>query len=381
MLPVREALAGPVAAADVTARRPHVGPATVSLADYCIGDGVENDANGVQRAINDLSSRGGGTLLVPERTYRIQPRGWIQVPDRIRIKGLGSGARFLLTQPSRSHFAVAFRIVGDGVCLEDVVLERGNDVYGSFLALLGSRAWVSDVTMIGNQARWRNDFNGAVLASNGSDLDTITLRNVTAHGCGYGLYQSEADRSRVWNVVVDNFHGHDNFQDDLGFSAPLGATGKITIQDSRLESNHSTSIGAGCAIGIARATDVTIQGCSFTGYPMNPIHVERESNGLIVRNCTFQRVSTFVTGWGYEACILLISGSRNALVEGNTFDLSQQTNNVTGLYAGPGGPGESDPTGIVLRGNKLVASGPKQLYVNYGVGTVSVDATTYVMAP
>lgn len=359
--------------ASIAARRPWVPSTTINLRDYCAGDGATNDAEGFNRAVDYLNSRGGGTIVVPARTFRIQPRGWIQIPSNIAFAGSGPASKILLTSSSRGAYTVGFRVVGSNVSFDDLTLERGSDVYGSFFRITGSNVWLQGLNLVGRMSWWDNDFNGVYLSGQGANVRGLTVTNCTMQDCNFGIYQSEDDSSVVSDVLISNFTGINNRADDLEFCAPRGTITGVAIQDSTFKQNLSPWEGAGFAIGLANAESVLITGCSFDDYPMNPLHLERFTRDVKITNNSFVRASTKWTS--YASAIFIISGSHDVLVADNKFDMQQQSNSANGIYVGPGGSG-IDPYAITVRDNAARMQGQTDFYVNYGSGWDSVGTTS-----
>lgn len=75
----------------------------VNLGDYCVGDGVTDDSDGIQNALNDAA---GGTLIVPTGTYLFSKT--LVVPSNTKVVGQGSSSIFKLAE-TYSLTAVAWR--------------------------------------------------------------------------------------------------------------------------------------------------------------------------------------------------------------------------------------------------------------------------------
>lgn len=356
----------------VSSRRPSVPGVRINLKDYCSGDGQTNDAAGFHRAIDELSRRGGGTLTVPAGSFRIEPRGWITVDSNIAVVGEGPQSRIVLTAPSSGAYTVGFRVTGSNVAFDDLVLERGNDVYGSFFRVTGSDVWLQGLTLRGAMSSWDNDFNGVYLSGAGAYVSRFTMSNCILEDLNYGVYQNEDDSSTVTDVVIDNITGRRNVADDLEFCAPNGTIDGVLVQNSSFSDSRSPWIGAGFAIGIANAKNVTISGCSFDGYAMNPIHLERYTQHVRIADNRFVRASTKSTG--FAAAVIVLSGSHDIAISGNEFDLSKQANAAHAIYVGPGGSG-LDPYAVTVSGNAARLGGAS-FYVNYGSGWDSVNSTS-----
>lgn len=361
-------------------RRPSIPPLTIDLGDYCVGDGTTNDAWGLQRALDVLERNGGGTLTVPAQTYLIQPRGWISIPEHVAIVGAGAGPRFVLSAPNRSSYTLLFRADSDNVVLENVTMVRGNDVYGGFLGCFAGRVWLHNVRMYGRIDRWDNDFSGVRIATIGRSISGLTFSSTSITRCGYGVYLSEAESNSISDILVDAFEGTENAADDLEFCAPLGWLSRITVTNSKFANNRSNSAGWGFAVGIANASDVTVSDCTFVNYAANAVHIEHKSSNIRVSNCSFTNVSTRETGAGYASAIIVLSASRSVRIDGNYFDLSQQTNDVNAVYVGPGGTAWASPAGVTVDGNTAKLRGSQQLLVNYGTEAAALASNSIVAA-
>lgn len=75
----------------------------VNLGDYCVGDGVTDDTDGIQKALSDAA---GGTLIVPTGTYLFNKT--LVVPSNTKVVGQGSSSIFKLAE-TYSLTAVAWR--------------------------------------------------------------------------------------------------------------------------------------------------------------------------------------------------------------------------------------------------------------------------------
>lgn len=359
--------------ASVERRRPTITGPTINLGDYCAGDGVTNDAAGFERALAHLASQGGGTIQVPARTYVIQPRGFLQIGDNIAIKGEGSQSRIILNASSSSEYTTAFRVVGSKVVIEDIALVRGNNVYGTFVTVMGNDVWVRNCDLDGKLSSWDNTFHGFYLAGSGADFSGFTLAGGFVRDCSFGLFLSESGNGSFRDVAVSGVTFMGNKMDDLEFCAPLGQVSDILVQYCAFFNNKSKWVGAGFAVGLSNAQSVTIHCCLFADYELNPVHMEQSSRQVLINECYFLRSSTMDTN--FASHVIILSGCHDVTIQGNTFDLSAN-NDAVAVYAGPGGAGQVDPRSVTLQSNKLKGAPLSKLSANYGdQGSFKVSGT------
>ena len=361
----------------VPGRRPALPDRTVDLGDYAVGDGVTDDTARLNDALADLRAAGGGTLLVPDRAFRIQPKGWVYLESDIGIRGVGPRSAFHLAPYGDDH-TIGFCLAGERVSLENLAFERVDNVYGAMLDARGNHLWVSGCTFDGHLDRWPNDFSAIrVYVDAPASMTMLTLTRTTVRRCGFGMYQASARTGAVSDILVDACHFERNHASDLEFNAPSNSMSGCVVQDCTFRDNASQGPGAGWGAGFANVQGGRVARCSFDGYPMNAVHVEDRSSGILLEDNAFVRASHLDTG--YAAPVQILSLSHDVDVRRNSFDTSRQANRVDCVWVGRGSSDATkEPHDVRLTGNRARLAHGSRVLGQYGCHDVTETGTVLV---
>jgi hypothetical protein len=224
--------------------------------DYgAIGDGVADDTQALQDALDAVFDNFGGTLRIPAGNYRITAD---LVP---KINPGGSG------NPPLNRF---FRIIGDGIDATNIL--GGTDGYG--LKIYGAAPPVRNNAFVGV---WLEGFSMVGSGLNGIGIDIYSMQrgqlsNVSASGYNYGLRL----RSSWVNSITDRCRFENN---NVGVKIPK-------FDDTTSEANEgvnsvefrgiscSPNVKAGISIDYANLItieDVLLESCPVGIYLLQQI--------------------------------------------------------------------------------------------------------------
>lgn len=151
-----------------------------------LGDGASDDTGPIQCALNAAGAAGGGSVFLPQGTYRTSAS--LNVPSFVTLQGAGSGS---IIKPLNGAS------IGSGVLL----LSNGSSPV--------TLATVRDLHIDGNGHNLSGVVAGIAL-DNGASHNTVmndVIENAT--GEGIGLYASSATLMNDYNLIASNFI-HDN---------------------------------------------------------------------------------------------------------------------------------------------------------------------------
>jgi hypothetical protein len=353
---------------------------TASLISYgakC--DGVTNDQAALQRAINDVASQGGGTVLLPVGKCRIvQTSGAVSttLSGSVVLQGSSGGTTLQFDTDQPGQFRQLFRVKGADAGLRNLDIVRTSDVYGIMIDVFASTGFTMDgVTLDGQGPKFPSGIHGIRLSANGSEsIKDLKILNSAIRNTAYGLFQDSAITSLVDGITVDHSTFSGNGADDLEFNAPSGTMRNVNVTNSTFTGNVSTSAnaGAGFAVGLANVQNSLIQGNSFEGYPLDPVHIEDRSAFVKVDSNRFTH--NFTRSLDYACDVFIVSGSHDITVTRNDFDLSANTNNLVGVYIGSGGTDYPVPYTVNVTRNQFKLNAGSGTVTNNGGQNVTVDS-------
>ena len=195
----------------------------------------------------------------------------------------------------------------------------------------------------------------------------VRFDRCTFRGLHFGWLQGTTDTGQTRDVRIRDCLFSGNFGDDLEFNGPSGAISDVKVTDSRFELNQSVTASSGFAVGAATVTDLTVRGCTMSDYYNEALHVEDTANDVKWEGNTLVDCGTGTGQWA-----LVMSGTRDVKIRGNTFRSSTPTGsaavlsvqqNATGTL--PSGNAAAPPTGILFEGNTIdVGSGISGIYLD-----------------
>lgn len=363
---------------------------TVNFVDVGVCDGVTNDAAAFAAALSTLSSAGGGILLLPPKTIAMTVTAFptFNVPGNVKIVGTPGATRILLTSNSSSADRALMKTAGDNVTIDGVKFVRNADFPLVFFFPGPYNGFHLRNCVIDGQ---QNSYPAQYV--HGIDLDdsTGTKGNITVKNCKitrvwFGLLQSNSVTTTVDTITVDDCTFTANFRDDLCFNAPNSLMKDVSVVNSHFRDNVTTDPSAGFGVDFAHVTSGTVHNCYFENYSYEAIHVEDYSTGVVVSD---NRLVS--CGKVDEGGILVMTGSSDVVIVGNTIDATSNTNTdmaIGVLQAGsgttPGGRASIPPSSITIASN-IIRCGAKfvGIYVEnapniviqgnqiYGAGAVS----------
>lgn len=355
-------------------RRPATGRARLRLDSFRTDGSPRGNARQLQLALDQLRARGGGTLLIPNRRILVQPSGTFDLPPATALIGAGAKAELALHVSDTTRYVQLLRIRSGRVRLENLRLTRANGAYGRMITIAGgSGIWLNNVRINTYASRWRNDFSAIDLVNTSPDpVRGMTLVNCDVVDTQYGLLSSNTRTGLVDDVLVTGCRFVNNRADDLEFNSPHGTMSRINVVGNNFASNRNTGPSAGFAVGMAHVTGGSIAGNTFSGYAMNPVHLEDRTNRVVISNNHFSAASHRHTG--FAAHLIVLSGCFDLTVKGNVFDTSRQQNTIDCVFLGPGGPRAPRPRNVTTTGNTYRLANKSRRLGDYGADRVSSSA-------
>jgi uncharacterized phage protein (TIGR02218 family) len=294
--------------------------ATIVTVAASYGDGVTDATSAINAAITSLPGDG-GTVVIPDGTYLIDPTVSIQPVSNMWLK-LSAGTVLKSTYTALDH---KYAVLMQG--LSNVEISGGT--------ILGYRDLWAPVT--GTTSEW-----GHCIACYGCAHVTvrdITLRKAVGDGMSIGGHSGVAST----DVVIDNVLSEDNrrqglsivwadgvtvsdstFQRINGTSPECGidiepesgnVAQNITITNCKFYANHKYGINILKRGGITATVDaITITGCTVGGSSLNG----NLSNGIVTVNASNVTVSGNTISYN-KATGLRSTSTTNLAVSGNTF--------------------------------------------------------------
>lgn len=252
-----------------------------------IGDGVRDDTDAFQRAIDALPDDG-GTVDVPAGNYLIDPTRRVRLRSRMHLR-LAPDAR-LVARPNaepRTYVLLASQVsdveISGGQVVGDRDAHAGGGEWGHGIAVRGSarvtvrdvrvsRCWGDGVSVGGERPGARGwasipseDVVLSGVASIGNRRQGLTIahaRDVQVHGCEFADTAGTLPECGI-DIEPD----------------PPGVTNRATIEDCRIHGNR----GSGIQIH-KRTRGVTIRGCTIEGNGGYGVLAVGSEEGTVVDN-------------------------------------------------------------------------------------------------
>ena len=349
------------------------------MADYlaaaygAVADGVTDCRPALSNAAWAAHQAGGGRVLLPAGDLAVHVHSgapFVNILGGVEVVGHADGTRLhLIDRDGTGAWLGCFQIAGRSG-LRDLTILREGPMYGYGLVIHGNTSIALDgITIDGGTDP--TEWHGIIIA--GSDGETITghLRDSTIRGCSFGLLWPSERLVDVNRFEITDCLFEGQRDTDLEWNAPDTTGQRITIRDTTFRANESRKETAGFGVGLAGITDAAIERCLFDGYWINPIHIEDNSARIRITECVFIDASTAPVD--YASHVFIVSGSTDIDIESCTFDTRHNTNTVTAVYSGPGGPGYLDPARIRVTGCTVL--GDADLTADYAA-TPSITATS-----
>ena len=252
------------------------GGARISVRNHgARGNGSTDDTAAFQRAINALPS-GGGTVVVPNGTYVIDPTRKVKLRGKMHLQ-LASGAKLLAKANSAPRAYVLYA-------------ENAHDLEISGGQIVGDR-----YRHKGTTGQWGH---GIMIRG----CNRVTVRDIRLSDCwGDGisvasrkLTTQKAPWAPSQDVVIANIVSTGNRRQGMS----IGGVRNMKVYDS--EFSNTRGIEPGCGIDIEpdkfnldRAENVRIQNCLIRGNEGNGILVYHRTKQIVVTGCRIERNDGF----------------------------------------------------------------------------------------
>lgn len=202
------------------------------------GDGVHDDTEAVQTAIDDCAKAGGGVVVFPPGTFLI--KGVLIKSHRVNLAGAGVGATIIKLAPNSvgACIQVADYVTGQTPTVEDLS--------------------ISDLEIDGNKANQNGD--GEHIGIRVEDVERIRIERVKVHNCdGYGIGLVGTDLPHRADFVVKDAELHHNAYDGIDIK---GGAARITLSNIRSHHNGGGTVPGRAAHGIdVRGEFITVESC------------------------------------------------------------------------------------------------------------------------
>lgn len=359
---------------------------TVNLTDFgATCDGSHNDQPALQAAVDDVTSKGGGTVMVPAKTCRmIQTAGSVftSINGNVSIQGASNAATLALDTDTQGEYRELFRITGGtNISFKNLQMVRASNVYGIFVDVYAANGLSFDnVTMNGK----KNSINGAdihgiaVFGASPNKVSNVKMTNSTIRETDFGMFQDSSVTTIVDGWTVDHSNFEDNYDDDLEFNAPNSSMSNINVTNSSFTNSHAsdTSAPSGFAIGFANVQHGSMKNNTISGYNFDPIHIEDRSSDITVDGNNISK--SFLSGaTDYASHVFVINQSHDIKIINNTFDTSANTNKLDCIYLGQGG-GAGPVSNITISGNTFKLKTNANAVGQYGADNVTIGQNTTI---
>jgi len=290
------------------------------------GDGIFDDTNAIQAAINSLPSTG-GTVFVPAGTYLI---------DAVKSINLRSLMHFQMDP--------------------EAVLVVKTNTSDRYLAILADV--VHDVEISGGRIIGDRDTHVGITGEGGHGIkirgaSRVTIRDIhISKGWGDGISvgpkpQYKAHFINAEDVVVANVVCTENRRNGLAITNVIG----MKVYDSEFSNTNGTKPQCGIDVepspdidGSGRCDDVHIENCNLAGNAAYGINIWKNTYNIVLTKCMIQNNKT---------CGLVTRGLNGATFSDNTI-----CNNMsTGMFI------QIDSKNVVVSGNTSYRNYLKQTVV------------------
>lgn len=345
-------------------------------------DGSTNDREALQRAVTDMTAQR-GTVTVPG-VCRILTTGntaSISLDGPVTIRGTAANSALTLDADQAGAFRKLFDVHGDNVTLQSLTLKRVSDSYGIMLMLHGPAGFTLDNVVLDGQKNvyGANTFHGIGIWGGSGTLSNARMLGSTIKNTDFGLFQDSSVTDTTDGFTVDRSTFTGNFSDDLEFNSPSGKMVNVKVTNSRFSNNRARAdqTGAGFGVGLANVQHATIQGNTFDGYTLDPVHIEDRSAFVLVDDNKF--ANSFTAPLNYASHVFVVSGSHDITITNNTFDTTANANRIDCVYAGPGGG--AAVSNVTVRGNTFKLRPNAKAIGNYGVPNLTDVENTIIQLP
>jgi len=277
--------------------------AAISVRDFgAIGDGITNDRDALQLALNAVGDAGGGTLYLPKGRYYIT--GALLVPSNTRVTGAGVGATVIF-HPSSEAFRNK-NYPSDGpdynITIDNLTCDA-NGTGATPISMKGINQCYFDTLELKGMTPIGVTVGIGIAATATSAVDDIFISNCNFMVPDYGVVLQGLDGKSVRGAYITNC----NFMIRWGSGISCaGQTKKVTISGCGFEFNGLDSPNTGEVVGIGvklwqgttetnGPQDTAITGCAFIGRSVRDayfgVSAANYTRNVTVTGCTFRQLN------------------------------------------------------------------------------------------
>ena len=147
------------------------------------GDGRLDATDAIQKAINAVANKGGGTVIIPKGTYLIDTTTRLRMRSNVTINMTDDTVLKAIPSDQGTHYLFFIRDVTNA------------HVYGG--TLIGDRD-----THIGSSGEWGMGIG--ILGSKNITIENVTIKNFWGDGVYIGASQGKSNHITLYNVVGDH---------------------------------------------------------------------------------------------------------------------------------------------------------------------------------
>lgn len=318
------------------------------------GDGIADDQDAIQRAIDDAHAKGGGTVWFPAGTYKVSHRAApdggglaaIVLRSGVTLEGVSPSAAIIRLADAQLGPGSFARIVSSTGEIEKAAIRNmgfdGNrtgqgserNATNGAIILLGWNGRCRDVTVEGNALRGANGQAIQLVGSiHNTSRNLLIARNRVLDCSFIGIQVSQFEGIVIEDNDVSDTgdNGIDVYGDDTEGASPVSTSGGGEIRDNRI---------IRCRLGIFLETVTRINAignriadCHESGLRINRIHgeprdilVEKNSvtgggrgatiggdtGGVVIRNNTFEGFTEAGLAFEYNVSNISVTNNRFA---------------------------------------------------------------------
>ena len=310
----------------------------VSVKDFgAVGDGVTNDIAAIQLA---MAAAAGKTLYFPSGTYLINVPSLSSIgviPANTTFFGDGK-ASFLDIRATDTNYLNAFNASNDNVVFENLkikltLLAGGQGALFAFGGATSAGFRLSNCELLSSSSAANSThFSYIINCATGSSSKTeLLIENCFIHNWHFPLLKTNTSTStqRRWKIVDNYFY--DNGINHWAPNSPSGIHDDVLIQGNSFGNLYSTDTGLCHFVGLAAVTNCRITGNTMVGVTAGEaIHLEE--------------------------------GCRNIVIDGNTIEVGELTNQILygdGIRLLPNNVGGATtyPSNVTITGNTIKRTG------------------------
>lgn len=275
---------------------PTPGPSSVTL--RLVTDGLTNQTQPLQRAIDSCGTAGGGTLLIPAGKYLISP---ISLRSRVTLQ-LASGATLLASTVAADYSGKLTNLI-NGDSLTDVSLTGAGTIDGNgaiwWQRYIDSGKTLTRPRLIYITRSANLTIDGLTLVNSPSfhlvpsQCQNVTIQNLTITAPADspntdGIDPANCNHVIIQNCTIDN--GDDNIAIKGGRSSGqiVQPCQDVQISNCRFLHGHGLSVGSETSSGVS---NVQVSNCTFSG-TTNGIRIKSQSGlGGLIQNLTYRQIT------------------------------------------------------------------------------------------